>query len=169
MGFPGQEYWTGLPFPSPGELPNPGIEPQSPAISGRFSTIWVTRAAVFLNDDWEDNYHFGILESSPTPTVSAMTLPLLHLWRRFTEKLYLVSVSLRIISPGTTSWHAYYGNALSYVLLICFPWRRCSMVKSSGEIEVFKKLVNVCFFFYWKASQTFHMLCIVNIQEGDMI
>ena len=41
-----------------------------------------------------------------------MTLPLLHLWRRFTEKLYLVSVSLRIFSPGTTSWHAYYGNAL---------------------------------------------------------
>ena len=88
-----------------------------------------------------------------------MILPLLHLWRRFTEKLYLVSVSLRFFSPGTTSWHAYYSNALFYVLLICFPWRRCSMVKSSGEIEVFKKLGNVCLFvclfFYWKASQTY--------------
>ena len=30
MGFPRQEYWSGLPFPSPGELPNPGIEPMSP-------------------------------------------------------------------------------------------------------------------------------------------
>ena len=28
----GQEYWNGLPFPSPGDLPNPGIEPQSPAL-----------------------------------------------------------------------------------------------------------------------------------------
>ena len=31
MGFSRQEYWSGLPFPSPGELPNPGIEPRSPA------------------------------------------------------------------------------------------------------------------------------------------
>ena len=31
MGFPKQEYWSGLPFPSPGDLPNPGIEPASPA------------------------------------------------------------------------------------------------------------------------------------------
>ena len=29
MGFSGQEYWSGLPFPSPGDLPNPGIEPGS--------------------------------------------------------------------------------------------------------------------------------------------
>ena len=29
MGFSGQEYWSGLPFPSPGNLPNPGIEPRS--------------------------------------------------------------------------------------------------------------------------------------------
>ena len=31
MEFPRQEYWSGLPFPSPGDLPNPGIEPESPA------------------------------------------------------------------------------------------------------------------------------------------
>ena len=31
MGFPKQEYWSGLPFPSPGDLPDPGIEPRSPA------------------------------------------------------------------------------------------------------------------------------------------
>ena len=29
MGFPRQEYWRGLPFPSPGDLPDPGIEPES--------------------------------------------------------------------------------------------------------------------------------------------
>ena len=32
MGFPGQEYWSGLPFPSPGDLPDPGIELTSPAL-----------------------------------------------------------------------------------------------------------------------------------------
>ena len=37
-GFPRQEYWSGLPFPSPGHLLNPGIEPASPALAGRFFT-----------------------------------------------------------------------------------------------------------------------------------
>ena len=32
MGFPRQEYWSGLPLPSPGDLPDPGIEPGSPAL-----------------------------------------------------------------------------------------------------------------------------------------
>ena len=32
LGFSRQEYWSGLPFPSPGDLPNPGIEPRSPAL-----------------------------------------------------------------------------------------------------------------------------------------
>ena len=32
MGFSRQEYWSGLPFPSPGDLPKPGIEPGSPAL-----------------------------------------------------------------------------------------------------------------------------------------
>ena len=36
MEFPRQEYQSGLPFPSPGDLPDPGIEPLSPALAGRF-------------------------------------------------------------------------------------------------------------------------------------
>ena len=32
MGFSRQEYWSGLPFPSPGDLPDPGIEPGFPAL-----------------------------------------------------------------------------------------------------------------------------------------
>ena len=46
MGFSRQEYWSGLPFPSPGDLPNPGIKPtslKSPALAVRFfttSTTW---------------------------------------------------------------------------------------------------------------------------------
>ena len=32
MGFSRQEYWSGLPFPSPGNLPDPGIEPGSPTL-----------------------------------------------------------------------------------------------------------------------------------------
>ena len=32
VGFSRQEYWSGLPFPSPGDLPDPGIEPRSPTL-----------------------------------------------------------------------------------------------------------------------------------------
>ena len=38
MGFPRQEYWRALPFLSPGDLPDPGIEPVYPALAGRFFT-----------------------------------------------------------------------------------------------------------------------------------
>ena len=45
MGFSRQEYWSELPFPSPGDLPNPGIEsasPMSPAWAGGFFTTSAT-------------------------------------------------------------------------------------------------------------------------------
>ena len=38
VGFPRQEYWSGLPFPSLGDIPDPRIEPVSPALAGRFFT-----------------------------------------------------------------------------------------------------------------------------------
>ena len=39
LGFPRQEYCSGVPFPSPGDLPDPGMEPASPALAGKFLTI----------------------------------------------------------------------------------------------------------------------------------
>ena len=38
MGFPRREYWSGLSFPFPVDLPDPEIEPTSPALGGRFFT-----------------------------------------------------------------------------------------------------------------------------------
>ena len=51
MGFPRQEYWSGLPFPSPGDLPNSGTEPTppvSPAFAGGFLTVEATGEAMCL-------------------------------------------------------------------------------------------------------------------------
>ena len=39
IGFPRQEYWSELPFPSPGDLPDLGIEPTFLSLAGRFITI----------------------------------------------------------------------------------------------------------------------------------
>ena len=59
MGFSRQEYWSGLPFPSPGDLPDPGIEPEFPALSadalpseppGKYTKtcMWIFIAALFI-------------------------------------------------------------------------------------------------------------------------
>ena len=53
MGFSRQEYWSGLPFPPPGDLPDSGIEPESlmsPALAGRFFTTDAT---------WEPNFLYA--------------------------------------------------------------------------------------------------------------
>ena len=43
VGFPRQEYWSQLPFPSSGDLPDPRIEPSSPALASGFFTSWAKR------------------------------------------------------------------------------------------------------------------------------
>ena len=52
MGFSRQIYWSGLPFPAPGDLPHPGIEPISlvpPSVAGRFFTCWAIREALMTS------------------------------------------------------------------------------------------------------------------------
>ena len=53
MGFPRQEYESGLPFPPPKDLPHPGIQPMSlasPALVGRFFTSSTTWEAQFVGE-----------------------------------------------------------------------------------------------------------------------
>ena len=51
MGFSRQDYWSGVPFSSPGHLPNPGIKPRSPALQADSllseRTAWVGRPGFF--------------------------------------------------------------------------------------------------------------------------
>ena len=58
--FSRQEYWSGLPFPSPGDLPNPGNQPMSlmsPALAGGFFTTSTTWEACFLKMNFEHGTH----------------------------------------------------------------------------------------------------------------
>ena len=56
MGFPRQEYWSGLLFPSPGHLPNPRTEPTCPAFAGRFFKLWATRESQWnITEPWKNN------------------------------------------------------------------------------------------------------------------
>ena len=48
MGFSRQEYWSGLPLPSPGDLPDPGIEPRSPTLQADAFNLCTTRLTSIL-------------------------------------------------------------------------------------------------------------------------
>ena len=62
MGFSRQEYWSGLPFPSPEDLPDPGIEPRPPAFQAD---------ALTSEPPGKPNKHC----TSPQPSVSKLALP----------------------------------------------------------------------------------------------
>ena len=52
MGFPRQEYWGGLPIPTPEDLPDPGIEPTTPALAAAFltpSTTWEAQLKAYVH------------------------------------------------------------------------------------------------------------------------
>ena len=58
MGFSRQEYWSGLPFPSPGDLPDPGIEPRSPALQADALTSEPPGMSTITTRGEANYYHF---------------------------------------------------------------------------------------------------------------
>ena len=91
MGFSRQEYWSGLPWPPPADLPNPGIKPASlasPALAGKFfttSAIWETLLHV---------YSQSILIYLPSPTTQSQ--PLLWCPDVFPNRLHCFFLELHI-------------------------------------------------------------------------
>ena len=61
MGFSRQEYWSGLPFPSPGDLPNPGIKPGSPGLGADALTAELPGKPEILNTYYQilKTYYLG--------------------------------------------------------------------------------------------------------------
>ena len=53
MGFSRQEHWSGLPFPSPGDLPDPGIKPSAPTLAGGFFTTEPPGKSKCLFEKWK--------------------------------------------------------------------------------------------------------------------
>ena len=76
MEFSRQEYWSGVPFPSPGDLPDPGIKSWSPAYEGGFFTFWATREAQRLEYNC-----FQYCVSTVQQSESAIHIPLSSLSR----------------------------------------------------------------------------------------
>ena len=67
MGFSRQEYWSGWPCPSPGDLPEPGIKPTSPVLAGGFFTTSATWEAHTCIDIIKMAYYFILNKSNMIP------------------------------------------------------------------------------------------------------
>ena len=92
MEFSMQEYWGELPFPTPGDLPNPWVEPESPALAGGFFTTEPPGFSIHPSNEYSRLISFridqfdllavqGTLESSPAPqfkSISCSALSLLY-------------------------------------------------------------------------------------------
>ena len=80
MRFSRQEYWNGLPFPSPGDLPNPEIKPVSTALAGRFfiiePSVQFSRSVVSDSLRLHEPQHARPPCPSPTPRVHLNPCPL---------------------------------------------------------------------------------------------
>ena len=75
MGFSRQEYWSGLPFPSPGDLPDPGIEPGSPALEADTLTSEPKKAQTGFQCLGPGLTALIILLSCPLPNSNASSIP----------------------------------------------------------------------------------------------
>ena len=98
MGFFRQEYWSRLPFPAPGDLPNPGIEPGSPALQA--DSLPAELPGKYLLSDlgmWDPSF----------PTRDGTYIPCIAKWMliHWTTQVYLSLHSLPFVSsypPFTT-------------------------------------------------------------------
>ena len=110
MGFSRQEYWSGLPFPSPGDLPDPGTEPGSPTLEADALTSEPPGNRNILLS----RIHFKMLNTWPTDLeLGHMTLRKLESNTSYWMKVFLAATSFNLIKsmqwPRSNSqwdyWH----------------------------------------------------------------
>ena len=89
--FSRQEYWSGLPCPPPGDLPDPGIEPRVSLIVGRCFTVWATREVLVIDYiNWFSNVDSTLHTWDKSHLVMAY---LIHHWVQFVSILFTVFAS----------------------------------------------------------------------------
>ena len=115
MGFSRKKYWSGMPFPSPGDLPNPGMEPRSLALwaDSLPSEPW--------GKPWEKTIYIGfqLYDTLEKVKWGNKKLSVFQDWG-------IIRSTRRVLEQGNATWH---GNDGSVSLHIC-PNRRMCNTKS---------------------------------------
>ena len=117
-GFPRQECWSGVPFPPPGDLPHPGMEPGSPALQ-----VGSSPAEPPGTPRWEINQEFGISRQTP-PHIKQINPEFLP--RSFIQ--YLVIMSNVKESEAKS-------NHIRLKKIIKIKYKRASQVGKEGKGE----------------------------------
>ena len=92
-----QEYWSGLPFPSPVYLPNPGIKPVSPVLAGKFFTVWATMEAHKHLTKEKKELINPVAHPNTKPWVTIQFWKMWNLWKTaviYTSKLSFLFLNL---------------------------------------------------------------------------
>ena len=118
MGVSRQEYWSGLPFPSPGDLPDLGIKPTSlasPALAGEFftnCTTWEAQHICFPPDEWMGEKSSqrisgevnGVIHGNISAWNRVRFRNSIHFLRKSEEGTSLVVQWLRLYTPKAGAW-----------------------------------------------------------------
>ena len=136
MGFFRQEYWNRLPFPPPGDLPNPEMEPVSPALAGRFFTAESSRKRI--------TNHAATQTRLPGDTVNSPLHPhtVNHRYLMFIDIVYCCLLLLMFI-PHLPS-HLIFSSLLFLMILNIVQFLSClDSPDSSLSRLVFPPLLTV--------------------------
>ena len=116
MGFSRQGYWSGLPFPSPGDLPDPGIEPRSPTLQAdALASEPPGRELFFIF--WDHRYNF--LSSFCRSKKHQLKL---KQQRQYIRQFLDLNISWNFVNTTINTRQQYFVLALSTFLKLVFSW-----------------------------------------------
>ena len=128
MEFSGQEYWSGLPFPTPGDLPNPGIDPtspMSPSLAGRLFTNKLGRSLKY----WQAPRSSGELIKHATSLVWPPDI-LTHKWN---PGIHMCVSAPMVLMPSGSWYHTLHSPAL--VSSLCYQYQVSHISKSLAHSQ----------------------------------
>ena len=140
MGFPRHENWNYLPFPSWRNLPNPGIKPRSPALTGRFFITWPTKKV-------QELFRVRIIDSTNKINTSKVTN---------TTNLFFPVLDIAF-QRGSSVWPAHsilvnklHAKSTTHDLI----WWREKLGKKESDRKFGKKKKKIYIYIYFVSNET---------------
>ena len=154
--FPWQKYWSGLPFPSPGDLPDPGIKPTSPvspALAGRFFTTEPPGSLLLMRTLLQIYIKFNIWKAIHFYWLT---------YSKFTHNLNKTFQSLLY-----NLWSKYRLQAFGNILVLVIQWsEKCDIYGLQNREQLFSK--QGCTLITWPFRKRLHVF-LLGICEDFLI
>ena len=181
MGFPRQECWSGLPFPSPGNLPDPGVELTSPALTARFFTTvppgnpssilyYLLFDFKFKRIEWKKLMDCSIFSLSPfyysNRNLDVKLLSIYQFRKKFLSVNYICHGKNRVGRYLLSFWNVnsflfqvYFKHPIKDYL---FPGGECRPASWGSPCALTPKHQHACF-------TTFLCCCVLNISGQQLL